>query len=105
MRRRFDYDDEDDQDDLFPDTDDGDDGDDFDADDYDEMIQRSDKLEQMQLNLVQLDLNQRLLFKAMKILSQSWLWKFRSVSTKTKMLAETYLYLHSLVSVKEEKDA
>jgi hypothetical protein len=93
--KRFDYEDDDDQDDLFSDS--GDDDDEMDAEEYAEIIQRNDELDKRQLDLVQLDLNQKLLFKAMEMLSKSWFWSFRSADTKTKMLAETYLKLYELV--------
>jgi hypothetical protein len=105
MRKGFDYEDDDDQDDLFPDTDDDDDGDDeMDAEDYAEIIQRNEALERKQLELVQLDLNQRLLFKSMDMLSKSWWWSFRSAETKTAMLTETYMKLHELVNQKKEEE-
>jgi len=103
MRKGFDYDD-DDQDDLFPDTDDDDDDGDMDADDYAEIIARNEALERQQLEMVQLDLNQRLMFKAMEMLSKSWWWSFYSAETKTKMLSETYMKLHELVRDKKEDD-
>jgi hypothetical protein len=105
MRKGFDYDDEDDQDDLFPDTDD--DGDEeMDAEDYAEIMARNEALERQQLEMVQLDLNQRLLFKSMEMLSKSWWWSFYSAETKTKMLTETYMKLHGLVrDKKEDNDA
>lgn len=93
--KRFD---DDDDDDLFPDTEDGnvDDG------DYAELVEQNGALELMQLNLAQLDINQRLLFKTIKMLSRSWFWRFRRPATKLKMIRETYLILYDLVRLEKE---
>lgn len=102
MKRRFDYNDEnEDQDDLFPDTSyDGDD--DFDED-YAEIIERSEVLDKMQLDLVQLDLNQRLLFKTMKMVKTSKKWKRIGDEDRLKMVAEAYAVFQQLVSVPKKE--
>lgn len=107
--RRYDYDDEEDQDDnLFRDTDDDDDDDGdeeivMDSAEYADMMRRQEALTLMQLELVQLDLNQRLLFRAVKIVKKNtWFYSFRSRKTQLKMIAETYQFLQRLIVMQNE---
>lgn len=110
--KRFDYDDEDFQDEnLFPDTDDDDDDDEemgMDPAEYAEMMERQEALQLMQLELVQVDLNQRLLFAAMKMVKKTtWFYSFRSKETQLKLIAQTYQFMKKLVmnQNEEKKDA
>lgn len=105
--KRFDYDDEDFQDEnLFPDTDDDDDDDEMgmDPEEYAEMMQRQEAWQLMQFELVQLDLNQRLLFAAMKMVKETtWFYSFRSKETQIKLIAITYQFLKSMVVMQNEE--
>ncbi len=109
--RRFNYDDDEFQDEnFFPDTN---------GEDEEEMMrmelaqqelesmQRREALDLMQLELVEVDLNQRLLFKAIKMLEKSWLWRFRRTETKLKLIAAAYTVFKSILqpqSQEEEKE-
>ena len=105
--KRYDYDDEDDN--LFPDTDDDDDYDDeemvMDPAEYAEMMRRQEALQLMQLELTQLDLNQRLLFKAMKMVEKNtWFFSFRSKETQLSLIGMTYQFLKKLVVMQNEEN-
>lgn len=90
--RRFNQDDEEWNENIFNDMDDDDDDD---GDEYDEMVE---ELNARQLDLVQVDLNQRLLFKIMDTLEKSWLWKFKSKEKKVEAVVQTYNIMKELVN-------
>lgn len=46
--------------------------------------------QQLQAELIQQELNQRLLLRAIKMLEKSFFWKFYSFSTRLKMIEKTY---------------
>ena len=104
--KRFDYNNEDDdQDDLFPDT--GDDDFDYErelAEHEYESIKRRETLDLIQLELVEVDLNQKLLFRSIKMLEKSWFWRFRRTQTKLKMIAEAYALFKQLVALPQPKE-
>lgn len=105
---RYNDDDDDFQDEnLFPDTDDDDyDGGVMDAAEYAEMMRRQEALQLMQLELVQLDLNQKLLFKAIKLVKENtWFFSFRSKEKQLKLIAMTYHFLKNMVVMQEGKNA
>ena len=95
--KRFNYD-EDDEENLFSNIDgDDDEVEEEDIEEYSETIQRQETLTLMQLDLVQLDLNQRLLFEAIKLAKQStWFFNFKSRKTQLKMISEAYEFLKKL---------
>ena len=106
--KRYDYNDDDFQDEnLFPDTDYDDDDDDGDYDDeymdpaeYADMQRRQEALALMQLEMVQVDLNQRLLQQAIKLVKKNtWFFSFRSEETKLRLIAQAYAFLKALVSL------
>lgn len=99
------YDDDDDFQDenLFPDTY-GDDDDDLSKEEYVEMMARKDALEERSLELAELDLNQKLLFEAMKFAERYPNWEFKSQAAKLKMVAETYKTLKGLLKNKEKSE-
>ncbi len=104
--KRFNYDDNDDfqEPDFFSETDDDDeDGDESEMsdEDYASLMDRREAIDLMQLDLVQADMNQRLLFKTIKMLEKTWLWKFRSETSRLKMIADNYNILKSLVQLSQ----
>lgn len=64
-----------------------------------EHLERREALDLMQLEMVQTDLNQKLLSKTIKMLENSFFWRFRSNKTKLKMIAETYESLKILSAI------
>jgi hypothetical protein len=50
-----------------------------------------------QLDLVSVDLNQKLLFETIKMLEKGWLWRFYSLEKKLKLVKKTYAELTSLM--------
>jgi len=89
--RRFDDDEEDEN--LFPDT-----------EGNNEQEQMNNSLELMQLNLVQIDMNQKLLHKTVQFLEKSWFWKFRTKKNKLKIIIETYNIFKYLVMAEFQED-
>lgn len=105
---RYNDDDDDFQDEnLFPDTDDNDYEDGvMDSAEYAEMMRRQEALQLMQLELVQLDLNQKLLFRAIKLVKENtWFFSFRSKENQLKLIAMAYHFLKNMVVMQEGKNA
>jgi hypothetical protein len=105
--KRFNYDENDDfQDDNYLDNEYNDDDDDdvvyISQQEY-EAMQHHDAIDFMQIELVETDLNQRLLFKAIKMLEKSWFWQFRSEETKLKLISQAYSIMKNLT--KKDSDA
>ena len=91
--KRFDYDENEDfKDDGSPFYGPENEGD-ISPEEYAEMMRRQDTLSLMQIELANLDLRQRLLFKATKMLEKSFWWKFKSAKVR---LAEISLAYHTL---------
>lgn len=101
MSDRF-YDDENFPEDLFSDM--GEEGDEtYDGadpaeapDDYDyererEEISRAIELERRQIN-------QKVLFRTIRSLERSWLWRFRGEESKSKIIAETYARFQKMIT-------
>jgi len=88
--RRFEYDDNDDffKDDLENFFDEG-------PDDY--HIPKGELINVLQLDLVEADLNMRLLALTVKTLEKTFLWRFRKLKTKMKMIREMYNEMVNLV--------
>jgi len=91
----------------------------FDADDNDEF---QEELEQMfdyefdedfatkneilnvlQLDLVELDINQKILVSVIKMLERTFLWRFKSHHKKIKMISETYEAMYLLLERNSSK--
>lgn len=75
---------------------------DMDDEEYAAMMDRQAALDYAQLDLVEYDLNQRILFRAIKMLESSWFWRFRRYQTQLNMIAHTYRYLKKVVEVSKE---
>ena len=58
-------------------------------------------LQQMQIQLAEHDLNQKLLAKSIKILERSFFWRFRSVETKLRLITRVYTSLQKLISERD----
>jgi len=60
-------------------------------DEEDEEIQSQLVLmQQEQVDLLRMEIDERLLKNSIKIASKSWFWSFKSQATKMKLIAETY---------------
>lgn len=93
--KRFDYDEDDE--DFLPDTDD----EGLSEADL-EMMQRQEAMNMMQLDLVQLDLNQRLLFRAIKLVKKNtWFFGWRSKTKQLELVATAYHFLKKLTENNE----
>jgi hypothetical protein len=56
------------------------------------------EVELAHINLTQLDLNQKLLAKVIKLLQENvWFWKFKRFETKLRMIIETYFLMKKVV--------
>jgi len=99
--RRFEYDDSDDffRDDLenF-----------FDEEEHEHFsVPKGELINVLQLDLVEADLNMKLLSLSVRTLEKTFLWKFRSPKTKIKMISEMYKEMVKLIDrdLKETGDA
>jgi len=88
--RRFN---DDENEELFPDMD-GNHGEDI----------VGDPLELMKLNLVQIDLNQKLLNHTVRFLERTWFWRLRTNKKKLGMIIETYNVFKYLVTAEFLED-
>jgi hypothetical protein len=59
-------------------------------------------LQQMQIQLAESDLNQKLLSKSIRVLEKSFFWRFRLMETKLRLIARVYKSLQKLISEKDE---
>lgn len=50
-----------------------------------------------ELDLVNFDLNQKLLDRAIRVSEKTFLWRWRSHNTKLRIIAETYMFLDKLI--------
>lgn len=90
------------------DTDDDSDDDDSEElnEEYLELLERQATLEMAQLELVQSDLNIRVMNMAVEILEKGWFWRFRPLENKLKMIQLTYqMLIESLYKINKENDA
>jgi hypothetical protein len=77
--------------------------DDFDEDMQDEMTyQENLEIKMAELALVEANLNRRILSNAIKMLENSFLWKFVSYKTKLKMISESYKVFSQLIANQNE---
>lgn len=93
--KRFDYDDDDFDENLFSDTDDeGDQNDEY------EMIVDQDAVNAAQLALIEQDLNQKLLARAIKMVNKKWWPPFKSDAWRLKKIEDIYKFLKNLMDGK-----
>ncbi len=91
--RQFNYDDEYEEN-FFPDT-----GDDQPSEeDVAELLERREQLDLIQLDLVDFDLQQKLLSKAIKMCEKSFWWRFKSNTSRLVKINETYHILKSIIT-------
>jgi hypothetical protein len=57
---------------------------------YKGLMEEQGRQIEMQAAMVHRELNQRILFKVIKTLEKSWLWRFYSLDTRLKMITKTY---------------
>lgn len=90
--RRFDYDDNEDYredvDNFFDGE--GDEAEGITPEEYRSIVKEEQQMQQMQLGLVHRELNDRLMFKTIKMLERGFWWRFYSVDTKLKMIEKAY---------------
>lgn len=68
---------------------------------YVELLKRRDLIDTLQVNFMYYELNQKILFRAVKMLESNFFWKFKSQATKLKLIAETYRHLRNLIEIGE----
>jgi len=54
-------------------------------------------MQQEQVDLLRMEIDERLLKNAIKIASKSWFWSFKSQAKKMKIIAETYVEMKKLL--------
>ena len=64
--------------------------------DYEELVARASHLQEMQLELVEQDLQQRLLNDAVTFCKKSWSWLFMSQKARLRAVARTYRFFQKL---------
>ncbi len=95
--KRFDYEDgEEFQEENFPDLGE------LTENDYEQLIEHAEYVDIRNLGLSQFELNQKLLYKAMKICENTFLWRFKDVQKKLKLIGETYATLKVFMNIEEE---
>lgn len=72
-------------------------------DDAADMIYESYGLKMAEMNLVGIDLNIKILVNVIKMLEKSFFWRFRRISVRLAMIAETYKLFSKLVSEENDK--
>jgi len=60
---------------------------------YKSLMEEQGRQIEMQADMVHKELNQRLMFKIIKTLEKSFLWRFYSLDTRLKMITQTYQVL------------
>ncbi len=89
--RRFDYDDNEDYredvDNFFGDGEEGDAS--ITPDEYKAIVQEEQAMQQLQIDLVYRELNDRLMFRAVKMLEKTFWWKFYSLDKKLRIIEKT----------------
>lgn len=88
--RRFDYDDNEenreDVDNFFG----GEEAAYITPEDYKAIVQEEQAMQQLQLDLVHRELNDRLLYRVTKMLEKSFWWRFYSLETRLRMIEKAY---------------
>jgi hypothetical protein len=79
------------------------DGEDIDDEEYLELLEKQTALEMVQLELVQADMNIRVMNMAIELVSNSWFWGFRSEVSKLHMIQVAYLTLMATLYPKKEE--
>lgn len=97
--RRFEYDE---GDDFF--KDDLENFFDYDSDSNEFAIQKGEIINVLQLDLIEIDLNIKLLVIVIKMLEKSFLWRFRRFSKKIEIIKDAYLKLTDIVNTNREKE-
>jgi hypothetical protein len=99
--RRFDYDDNneenrEDVDKFFGGEGEGGDRNYLTPDEYKAIMQEEMQLQQINLHLIARDLNDRLMFRIVRMLEKSFWWKFYSLNKKLRMIKNAYTELKRL---------
>jgi hypothetical protein len=68
---------------------------------YINLLKRRDLIDTLHVNFMYYKLNQKLLFRAIKLLEQNFSWKFKSQTTKLKLISETYKQFKKLIEIGE----
>lgn len=100
--RRFDYDDDDDYREDVDNFFDGEEQPDITPEEYRSLIEDEQVIQQLQIEMVSRELNDRLMFKAIKMLEKSFWWRFYSLDTRLKMIEKTF---NKMKSISEDLDA
>jgi len=98
MKKRFNFEDSDDpqDDNLFHDLDELNDS------EYEQLIEHAEYVDLKNLNLAEYELNQKVLYKAIKLCEKNFFWSFKNPKSKIKLVVETYHILRKLTNVQEE---
>ena len=67
---------------------------------YEKLISQANELQEEQLNLIHLDLNQRLLVDTISMLSKSWIWKFKGIKSRLRDISIAYKFFERLTDPK-----
>ena len=67
---------------------------------YEALVQKASELQEAQLQLVELDINQRMLTDTIAMCQKSWFWKFKSMKNKLKEIGMAYKFFQKLTDTK-----
>ena len=71
--------------------------------DYEQLVEHAEFVDLKNLNLREFDLNQKLVYKAIKICENNFFWKFRSAKKKLSLVKDAYEFLKALTNVRIEE--
>lgn len=69
---------------------------------YEQLVEHAEFVDLKNLNLREFDLNQKLVYKAIKLCENNFLWKFRTTKKKLLLVKEAYEYLKALTNIRIE---
>jgi len=72
--------------------------------DYEELVFKASHLQEVQLELVEQDLYQRLLADAVAFCKQSWSWSFMSQKSRLRVVARTFRSFQKLIDAKGKRE-
>lgn len=63
---------------------------------YQAIVEEDKALQKAQMDLVNRELNERLMGEAVKMLEKSWCWRFYSLDTKLRMIQRAFLKMRKI---------
>jgi hypothetical protein len=71
---------------------------------YEELVRQANELQNVQLELVELDINQRMLADCIAMCEKSWFWRFKPMKARLKEIGIAYRYFQKLTDAKGQNE-